>query len=195
MICPNCGKELEEGQVCTCATEQNESQNEATVNQTSVNNNDYEQNYQEPENNSEYTQNYQEPVQPDAGYYNPNPNQYYYVDPNQQQQYYMPNIEPSTDYPEGYKPKKKYVAVILGYALGVFGIHNFYLGNSSRGLAQVLLSTIGCILFGLGPVAALIWSLVETTLILTDKIDADANNYKIMTFAEELAKANKKANE
>lgn len=195
MICPNCGKELEEGQVCTCAAEQNDSQNEAAVNQTSVNNNDCEQNYQEQENNSEYTQNYQEPVQPDAGYYNPNPNQYYYVDPNQQQQYYMPNMEPSTDYPEGYKPKKKYVAVILGYALGVFGIHNFYLGNSSRGLAQVLLSTIGCVLFCLGPVASLIWSLVETTLILTDKIDADANNYKIMTFAEELAKANKKANE
>ncbi|MFR2017250.1 MAG: hypothetical protein ACLS27_01150 [Eubacterium sp.] len=41
-------------------------------------------------------------------------------------------------------------------------------------------------------VAAEVWALVETVQILTDKIDADANNFKIMTFAEELAKAQSK---
>lgn len=72
-------------------------------------------------------------------------------------------------------------------------MHNFYLGNSSKGVAQILLSTLGALLFGLGPIAVAIWAVVETTLLLTEKINADANNYKIMTFAEELARENKKA--
>ena len=187
MNCPNCGRELAEGEVCNCT----QNQSYAPTYQPPVDNNTYQQ----PIDNNAYNQNYQD--QQNAQYYNPAPdnNQGYYVDPNQPP-YYVPNIQPkpSTDYPEDYKPKKKYVAVLLGYTLGIFGIHNFYLGNNGKGLAQVLIATIGAFLFGLGPVVTLIWSLIETVLILVDKNDADANNYKLMTLAEEIARENKKAN-
>ena len=88
--------------------------------------------------------------------------------------------------------KSKLVAGLLGIFLGAWGVHNFYLGNNGKATAQLLVALIGSLFFGLGLVAAELWALVETVQILTDKIDADANNFKTMTFAEELAKAQNK---
>lgn len=153
----------------------------------------------------------QMPQQPIGAYYIPNaPQQNYYMPPTQQQpqtqaytnyqpqpqpQYYAappaPKQPASTEYPEGYKIKKKNVAVLLGILLGPFGAHNFYLGNTTKAIIQIVLSTVGALII-VGPLASAIWSLVETVLILTENIDADSNNYKIMTFEESLAKALKK---
>jgi len=67
--------------------------------------------------------------------------------------------------PEG-EQKSKLVAGLLGIFLGGLGIHNFYLGNIGRGVAQILLSCC----FGIGA----IWGFVEGILILIGKIDKDA---------------------
>ena len=199
MICPNCGKELLEGEVCSCTAANEPVQN-------TEENNYYQsaQQIQEP-----IQEPVQEPIQEPAqqaaqgsAYQQPQQNAYYspeqpingYYDPNAQQiPYYAPIIQPvaSTDYPEDYKPKKKYVAVILAATLGVFGIHNFYLGNSSKGVAQLLLTLLGSLFFGLGLIACNVWAIFEAVQILIEKIDSDANGYKIMTFAEELALAKK----
>lgn len=192
MNCPNCGKELLEGEVCTCTTNNEPSEASAST--------EYYQPAPDPvaEPTSNPAQEDYQPVfdeQPQQNaYYSPQqPNNYY--DPTAQQiPYYAPVIQPvaRTDYPEDYKPKKKYIAVILAYALGVFGIHNFYLGNNSKGVAQLLLTLLGSLFFGLGIIACTVWVIVEAVQILIDKIDSDANGYKLMTFAEELALAQKK---
>lgn len=214
MKCPNCGRDLLEGEICTCTTIEQDAQ---TTPQTQPEN-EVQPETEAPVEAQEIEQQNEQP-QPENTYYQPSepapqqgeyqniyqeqsfnqpmygaPQQNYY-DPNQQAPYYNPVMakpEPSTDYPENYKPKKKYVAVILGATLGAFGIHNFYLGNNGKATAQLLVALIGSLFFGLGLVAAEVWALVETVQILTDKIDADANNFKIMTFAEELAKAQNK---
>ena len=62
--------------------------------------------------------------------------------------------------------KSKIVAGILGIFLGGFGIHNFYLGYSSKGLTQLLLTTVGWIFLGLGPIIAGIWGFIEGIDIL-----------------------------
>lgn len=182
MNCPNCGRELAEGEICICA---NSSEPEVEQNTNT---------YQEPQQ-AEPVGAYYNPNASYQGYYNPPINneqqsnqQYYAPEYQQNPQYYVPNQKPPvrTDYPEGYKIKKKYVAVLLGAFLGVFGIHNFYLGNSTKAIAQLLLSTVGAVII-VGPIASLVWSLVETVLILTEDIDADANNFKIQTFEESLA--------
>lgn len=217
MTCPNCGKELLEGEVCTCTSEQiNEASENVQVEpvaESAVESADEVQPtpvYEAEPQQLEETQNtYYSPTEqfnPQGEYQNPYQEQGYnqpmygapqqnYYDPNQQPPYYNPVAQepaPSTDYPENYKPKKKYVAVILGATLGGIGLHNFYLGNNSKAIAQLLIALVGSLFFGLGIIITEIWALVETVQLLTDKIDSDANNYKIMTFAEELAKAQKK---
>lgn len=71
--------------------------------------------------------------------------------------------------------KSKIAAGILGIFLGWLGIHNFYLGYTTKGIIQVLLGTIGVVLCGMGPFAAAIWGLIEGILILTGSINVDAN--------------------
>ena len=63
--------------------------------------------------------------------------------------------------------KSKLVAGLLGILLGGWGIHNFYLGYTGKGVAQILLN-LCC---GIGS----IWGLIEGILILCGNINQDAN--------------------
>ena len=150
MFCTNCGRELQDGEVCTCIQENHENDS----------NNYYAGTYYDP------MQAYN--VQDDASV-------------NKQ-------LPPRIDYPEGYKIKKKYVAVILALSVGMYGIHNFYLGKKDKALVQVLLSTVGAIFtVGISLIAVTIWAAVEGILLFTENIDRDADGYKIQTFEEAVA--------
>ncbi|RSX55547.1 hypothetical protein D2E26_0110 [Bifidobacterium dolichotidis] len=50
--------------------------------------------------------------------------------------------------------------------MGGFGVANFYLGYTGKAVAQLLLTLIGWIAFGLGPIAAALWGLIEGIMIL-----------------------------
>lgn len=70
--------------------------------------------------------------------------------------------------------KSKVAAGILGILLGALGVHNFYLGYTGKGVAQLLISVLS---FGfLSPVSA-IWGLVEGITYLTNDTKTDANGY------------------
>ena len=71
--------------------------------------------------------------------------------------------------------KSKMAAGILGIFLGYFGVHNFYLGYTGKAIAQLLLTLIGWIACGIGPVAAAVWGLIEGIMILTGSISTDAD--------------------
>lgn len=191
--CPNCGRELADGEVCICNV-----MNQEPVNPTAPQPEptpmadpmptpdsapQYEYHPQPEYTQNEYSQQGYQTVPPqENGYYAPVPPVYY---PEMKQ-------PARTDYPMGYKIKKKYVAVILAASLGPFGIHNFYLGNKNRALAQVLLSTVGALFtFGISTAAVSVWALVEAVLLLTENIDADGEGYKIQTFEESLKDAMK----
>ncbi len=75
--------------------------------------------------------------------------------------------------------KSKAVAVLLGLFLGGLGVHNFYLGYSSKGFIQVCLFLGGFLTFGLTSLASVIWALVETVLILVGTIDRDGDDHLI----------------
>ena len=72
----------------------------------------------------------------------------------------------------GAAQKSKIAAGLLGVFLGSLGIHNFYLGYTSRAVAQLLITLLSCGL--LSPVSA-ICGLVEGILILTGDRNVDAN--------------------
>lgn len=76
--------------------------------------------------------------------------------------------------------KSKIGAGLLGIFLGYLGIHNFYLGYNSKAVAQLLLTVVGWIFFGLGPIAASVWGLIEGIEILSGYIKTDANGVPLV---------------
>ena len=72
--------------------------------------------------------------------------------------------------------KSKLAAGLLGIFLGGLGIHNFYLGYSGKGVAQLLITLLTC---GFGAIVSSIWGLIEGIQILTGSIDRDANGYPL----------------
>lgn len=66
--------------------------------------------------------------------------------------------------------KSKLTAGLLGIFLGSIGVHNFYLGNTGKAIAQLLISVLSC---GTLAAASGIWGLIEGIMILTGKIDKD----------------------
>lgn len=69
--------------------------------------------------------------------------------------------------PEVVGERSKMVAGLLGIFLGVWGVHNFYLGYTKKGVIQVLVSIFTCFLGG-------VWGFVEGIMILLGSIDRDA---------------------
>jgi TM2 domain-containing membrane protein YozV len=63
-------------------------------------------------------------------------------------------------------PKSKVAAALLAFFLGWLGVHNFYLGHTGRGGAQLGL-TIFLWWTVVVPLAVMIWVLVEFVLILS----------------------------
>ena len=75
--------------------------------------------------------------------------------------------------------RSKIGAGLLGIFIGYLGVHNFYLGYTSKGIAQILLTTIGIFACGLGPIISWTWGLVEGILILTGSINLDADGNRL----------------
>jgi len=74
--------------------------------------------------------------------------------------------------------KSKIAAGLLAIFVGPLGIHNFYLGYTTNGIIQLILSTVGALAFGIGPIVAYIWAIIEAVQIFIGKIDKDADgNY------------------
>lgn len=103
-----------------------------------------------------------------ANYNQYNYQQYNYQNPNQQ---------------GFYQPKSAILAGLLGIFFGFLGIHNFYLGYTSKGFIQLMLTLIGFCswIFLIGifmSLAAFIWGFVEGILLLTGSINVDGfGNY------------------
>lgn len=71
--------------------------------------------------------------------------------------------------------KKKVVAALLCFFLGMLGIHRFYLGYTTLGIVQLALTIVGFITLILGVgllmlIGISVWVFVEFILILTGTI-------------------------
>lgn len=71
--------------------------------------------------------------------------------------------------------KSKLAAGLLGIFIGSLGVHNFYLGYSSKAVIQLVLCLCGFLTCGITSVIAEIWGLVDGVMILTGSIDRDGN--------------------
>lgn len=73
--------------------------------------------------------------------------------------------------------KSKLVAGLLGIFLGTFGIHNFYLGYTTKAVIQLCITLLTC---GIGAVVSLIWGIVEGILILCGSISVDGKGIPLV---------------
>ena len=64
--------------------------------------------------------------------------------------------------------RSKVVAGLLGVFLGGWGIHNFYLGYTSKAVIQIVVTLVTC---GIGA----LWGFIEGVLILVGTINTDAD--------------------
>lgn len=113
-----------------------------------------------------------------ASYGQTNQQQYYggaaYGQANQQyQQPYQPPV--NTGYTPAPRPQRSaYIAAILAFMGGMFGLHNFYLDNKNRAICQLVVSLVGIVLtFGVATIAMEIWAIVEGMKILRGDINTD----------------------
>lgn len=65
--------------------------------------------------------------------------------------------------------KSRLAGGLLGIFLGSLGVHNFYLGFTTKAVIQLLLTLVGWVAFGLGPAIAAVWGLIEGIMILASK--------------------------
>lgn len=71
---------------------------------------------------------------------------------------------------QGVTYKSKMTAGLLGIFLGMFGVHNFYLGYTAKAVVQLLLSVLSC---GTLAIVSEIWGLIEGIMLLTGSINKD----------------------
>lgn len=83
---------------------------------------------------------------------------------------YQPQV--GMEPPAGYIQRSRVAAGILAILLGTYGVHSFYLGNTSRGLMQLLISLLTC---GVGAIVIAIWGILDGIKILDGRINTDAN--------------------
>ena len=73
--------------------------------------------------------------------------------------------------------KKQWLtAGLLAMFLGVFGVHNFYLGDRSKAMTQLLVATVGGILScGVSTLVVGGWAVIEAIQLFSGKRSTDAN--------------------
>lgn len=64
-------------------------------------------------------------------------------------------------------PKSKVAALVIAFFLGNLGIHRFYLGHTSSGIAMLALFGAGFFTCGIAHIALAVWWLVDLILIAT----------------------------
>lgn len=78
----------------------------------------------------------------------------------------------NSDYLAG---KDKVLIIVLLLLIGGFGVHNFVMGETKKGVTKILLNTLGAIACGIGPIICFVLLIVELVRICTDKYEVDTN--------------------
>ena len=102
---------------------------------------------------------------------------------NPQQTYYTPNGQPQygQNYAQPYDPpqgtKSRIAAGVLAILFGVFGVHNFYIGKTGLGIAQLAITVCSC---GTLAIVSEIWGIIEGVRLLQGTIYTDGHGMKFV---------------
>lgn len=74
---------------------------------------------------------------------------------------------------ENRRPKNRILAGLLALFFGTLGIHNFYLGYTKKGVAQIVLTV-----FSFGIISG-IWAIVDAVLLFSGRTQTDAYGWPL----------------
>lgn len=133
---------------------------------------------QEPVNNTQAEYAGQQQTQTQGSYTAPNYTTPNYSAPNYNAQNYSAPNYTQPQYNPVPEQKSSVAAGLLGIFLGGLGIHNFYLGYTTKALIQLLCTILLCWTFVV-PIAMEIWGFIEGILVLTGSISVDGRGVPI----------------
>ncbi len=159
MYCKNCGQPLADNQNfcsnCGAMNEASANTNQQDFNQDANQNNCADQSYNAQFNNQQYSNNSQQ--------YG-NPNQQFANAPYGNQQY-ANNQNVNSQYLGG---KDKTTIALLAFFLGGFGVHNFVMGETKKGIIKIVLAWTGI---------SGILALIDFVKVLTGDYVVDPDKY------------------
>lgn len=92
-----------------------------------------------------------------------------------------PNYQPDSKYrPEPRPQRSAYVAALLAFFGGMFGLHNFYLDYKKTAIIQLVVTLAGFVLtFGIASIAMQVWAVIDCIKLLKGEINIDGTGAKI----------------
>ena len=88
---------------------------------------------------------------------------------------YGQNYAQPYDPPQG--TKSRIAAGVLAILFGVFGVHNFYIGKTGLGIAQLAITVCSC---GTLAIVSEIWGIIEGVRLLQGTIYTDGHGMKFV---------------
>ncbi len=76
-----------------------------------------------------------------------------------------------------YNGNSKLTILLVCYFLGSIGIHNFLLGETKKGVLKIIMTTVGSLLCGIGPVVSSVLAIVEFFKIAIDTYVTDPEKF------------------
>ena len=74
-------------------------------------------------------------------------------------------VRPTNAFQTESAPKKRLTYILLGLFIGTLGVHNFYIGRTGRGIAQLLITVCSAAMLALG---VAVWNIVEVCTVKAD---------------------------
>ncbi len=82
--------------------------------------------------------------------------------------------------PEPRPQRSAYIAAILAFVGGMFGLHNFYLDYKKTAWIQLIVTLVGFVFtLGIASLAMEVWAIIDAVKILKGEINLDGTGAKI----------------
>ncbi len=78
---------------------------------------------------------------------------------------------------DGLNGQNKWIMALIAFIVGDFGVHNFIMGETKKGVLKIILSVAGVITCGITTIVCAVFKWIEIVKILMGTYSADPEKY------------------
>ncbi len=78
---------------------------------------------------------------------------------------------------DGLNGQNKWIMALIAFFIGEFGVHNFIMGETKKGVLKIVLSVAGVITCGITTIVCAVFKWIEIIKILMDTYSVDPEKY------------------